>query len=64
VADLYRALTRILRDSGFELKRQARGDHELWWNPKTRQHTLVDRNSNSHVTANKVLKKAGLPKAF
>jgi predicted RNA binding protein YcfA (HicA-like mRNA interferase family) len=64
VADLYRRLTRILRDNGFELKRQAKGDHELWWNPKTRKHTLVDRNSKSQVTANFVLKKAGLPKAF
>ena len=64
MADLYRTLTRILRENGFALKRQAKGDHELWWNPRTGKHTLVDRNSKSRVTANFVLKRAGLPKAF
>ncbi len=52
MAELYRALTRILRDNGFELKRHGKGDHELWWNPELRKHTLVDRNSKSRVTAN------------
>jgi hypothetical protein len=46
------------------LKRQAKGDHELWWNPTTRKHTLVDVKSKSRNTANLSLKKAGLPKAF
>ena len=64
MAELYRQLTRILRDNGFELKRNAKGDHELWWNPSQNRHTLVDRNSKSRVTANAALKKAGLPKAF
>jgi predicted RNA binding protein YcfA (HicA-like mRNA interferase family) len=64
VADYYRKLVRILRDNGWELKRQAKGDHELWWNPRTNAHMLVDVKSKSRVTANKTLKKAGLPKAF
>jgi predicted RNA binding protein YcfA (HicA-like mRNA interferase family) len=64
VAKLYRPLIRILRENGFVLKRHAKGDHELWWNPTTGVHTLVDVNSKSQVTANWVLKKAGLPKAF
>jgi predicted RNA binding protein YcfA (HicA-like mRNA interferase family) len=64
VADLYWELTRILRENGFERKRQAKGDHELWWNPMSRKHTLVDRKTKSTVTANFALKKAGLPKAF
>jgi predicted RNA binding protein YcfA (HicA-like mRNA interferase family) len=64
VAKLYRPLTKILRENGFVLKRHGKGDHELWWNPRTGIHTLVDANSKSRVTANWVLKKAGLPKAF
>jgi hypothetical protein len=64
LAALYRQRTRILRDNGFVPKRQAKGNHELWWNPITKKHTLVDRNSKSTVTANFTPKKAGLPKAF
>lgn len=64
MADLYRAATRILRDNGFELKRHGKGDHELWWNPRTRIHTVVARKVKSHDTANKILKQARLPKAF
>jgi hypothetical protein len=37
VAEYYRILTRILRESGFEMKRQAKGDHELWWKPGHRK---------------------------
>ena len=64
MAKLYRPLPKILRENGFVLKRQGKGDHELRWNPKTGVHTLVDANSKSTVTANWVLKKASLPKAF
>ena len=64
MAKLYRSLTRILLQNGFVLKRHGKGDHELWWNPSTGVHTLVDANSKSLVTANWVLKKAGLLKAF
>jgi hypothetical protein len=64
VARYYRPLTRLLLDAGFVKKRQAKGDHELWWNPQTRKHTLVDAGSKSRDTANLALKKAGLPKAF
>ena len=64
MAELYRQLTRVLRDNGFEMKRHAKGDHELWWNPTSKKHTVVDRNSKSRVTANATLRKAGLPKAF
>ena len=64
MADYYRDLIKILRANGFVLKRQAKGDHEPWWNPNTRNHTLVDAGTKSRSTANFALKKAGLPKAF
>jgi hypothetical protein len=32
MADYYRDLTRLLREAGYEFKRQGRGDHEIWWN--------------------------------
>jgi predicted RNA binding protein YcfA (HicA-like mRNA interferase family) len=64
MADYYRDVIRLLMDGGFEFKRQGRGDHEIWWNPKTGVHVTVDRKLRSRFTANAILKEAGLAKAF
>ncbi len=64
MANFYRDLVRILRDAGFELKRQGRGDHEIWWNPQTGVRLTVDRGIKSRATANAILREAGLPKQF
>jgi predicted RNA binding protein YcfA (HicA-like mRNA interferase family) len=64
VADFYREVIRLLRESGFEFKRQGRGDHEIWWNAKSGVRVTVDRKLASKFTANGILKEAGLPKAF
>ena len=64
MANFYRDLTRILRDAGFEFKRQGKGDHEIWWDPRTGVRLTVDRGIESRGTANAILKEAGLPKQF
>jgi hypothetical protein len=64
MADYYRDLVRLLKSAGYELKRQGRGDHEIWWNPRTGVHVTVDRKLRSRFTANAILKEADLPKAF
>ena len=64
MADFYRDLVRLLKDAGYEFKRPGRGDHEVWWNPKTGGTVVVDRKLRSRFTANGILKEAGLPKAF
>jgi len=57
-------LKRILREAGCYLDRQGKGDHEIWFSPKTNRKFPVDANIKSKHTANAVLKQAGLPKAF
>ena len=37
----YRDVTKRLRKLGFEFDRQARGSHEIWWNPATRARTTI-----------------------
>ncbi len=32
---------RKLRQAGFVFDRQAKGSHEIWWNPETRARTTV-----------------------
>lgn len=64
MADYYRDVIRLLRDAGYEFKRPGRGDHEIWWNPRSGRRITVDRKLKSKITANEILKDAGLPKAF
>jgi len=37
----YREVTRRLRSAGFVFDRQAKGSHEIWYNPQTRRRTTV-----------------------
>jgi predicted RNA binding protein YcfA (HicA-like mRNA interferase family) len=64
MADYYRDLIALLREAGFEFKRQGRGDHEIWWSPQIKVSVTVDRKLRSRITANEILKEAGLPKSF
>lgn len=57
-------LKRLLRANECYFVRQGRGDHEIWFSPRTGRHFPVDNNIRSRHTANAVLKQAGLPKSF
>ena len=35
---------RKLRRAGFIFDRQAKGSHEIWWNPQTRARTAIPRH--------------------
>ena len=59
-----KATRKALAGAGWELLRHAKGDHEIWHDPRTGQKVTVDGNMKSRHTANAILKKAGLPKAF
>ena len=37
----YRRVASKLRELGFEFDRHAKGSHEIWWNPVTRQRTTI-----------------------
>ena len=38
---------RRLRRAGFVFDRQAKGSHEIWWNPQTRARTTVPHHSGN-----------------
>ncbi|NBC30273.1 MAG: addiction module toxin, HicA family [Spirochaetes bacterium] len=42
-----RDVTKRLRRLGFEFDRSAKGSHEIWWNPITRQRTTVPNHPGS-----------------
>lgn len=62
--DFSKALKELLKAGGCYLKRQGKGDHEVWFSPKTQRSVIVDSSIKSRHTANGALKDAGLPKAF
>jgi len=41
----YREVVRRLRAAGFVFDRQAKGSHEIWYNPETRRRTTVPHHS-------------------
>jgi predicted RNA binding protein YcfA (HicA-like mRNA interferase family) len=61
---MYRRLSILLRAAGYEFLRQGKGSHEIWWHPKTSQTLSIPYNIRNPNTANGILRKAGLPKAF
>ncbi len=63
-SNLYPDLVRLLRKAGCELVRSGKGSHEIWFSPVAERTFTVPRKTVKVHTANRVLKDAGLPKAF
>ena len=51
-----------LRQAGFVFDRQAKGSHEIWWNPETRARTTVPHHPGDlpEGTMHAILRQAGL----
>ena len=64
MAEFYRELVSILHSHGCYLVRPGKGSHEIWYSPLNGKHVTVPRTTKSPHTANDVLKKAGIAKAF
>ena len=37
----YKGIIKKLKKAGFEFDRNAKGSHEIWWNPATRIRTTI-----------------------
>ena len=65
MAGIYRPVSRILIDNGWEKTREGKGSHEIWAHPDNPGLEIsVPGNLKDHHTANSILKQAGLPKQF
>ncbi len=51
-----------LRRAGFIFDRQAKGSHELWYNPQTHRHTVVPNHPGTIAkgTLRAIVREAGL----
>jgi predicted RNA binding protein YcfA (HicA-like mRNA interferase family) len=54
---------RRLRRAGFVFDRQAKGSHEIWWNPKTRARTTIPHHPGDlpEGTLRAILTQVGIP---
>jgi predicted RNA binding protein YcfA (HicA-like mRNA interferase family) len=58
----YREAVRRLRSLGFQFDRQAKGSHEIWWNPVNRRRTTVPNHPGElpEGTLRAILRQAGI----
>ena len=46
----YSELTRKLRRLGIEFRRQARGSHEIWWDPPRKLYTIIPNHPGKEIS--------------
>lgn len=58
----YRDIIRKLRRVGFQFDWQAKGSHEIWWNPSTRMRTTIPNHPGTlpEGTVRSIIKQAGI----
>ena len=64
MADFRREVERELRAAGCYIKRQGKGDHTLWFSPRTKRVFPVDSKILSRRTDNGIMKQAGIAFKF
>ena len=58
----YRDIIKKIKKLGFQFDRQAKGSHEIWWNPKTRKRTTIPNHPGDipEGTLKAILKQANV----
>lgn len=58
----YRVIIKKIKKLGFQFDRQAKGSHEIWWNPKTRKRTTIPNHPGDipEGTLKAILKQANV----
>ena len=64
MAEYEKKVRDILIQNGCEFKRHGKGDHDIWYCPKTNTHVTVDGRIKSRHTANAILKQCGIDFKF
>ena len=64
MAEYEKKVRDILNQNDCIFVRQGKGDHEIWYSPKTNRHFPVDSKIKSRHTANIIMKQAGISHHF
>ena len=64
MGDYTKKVKKILSENGFKFERHGKGDHDIWYNAGIKKSVSVDGEIKLRVSANEILKDAGLGKRF
>ena len=64
MADYEKKVRELLSQYGCSFVRHGKGDHDIWYSPKTGKNFPVDGTIKSRFTANGIMKQAGIDYKF
>jgi len=64
MAEYEKKVRQILREYGCNFVRHGKGDHDIWYSPKTNLPITVDGEIKSRHVANAIMKRAGIDYHF
>ena len=64
MAEYEKRVRDILKKNGCTFVRHGKGDHDIWYSPKTDTNVAVDGKIKSRFTANAIMKQSGINYRF
>ncbi|MCR4907769.1 MAG: type II toxin-antitoxin system HicA family toxin [Lachnospiraceae bacterium] len=64
MAEYEKKVRSVLKDNGCSFLRRGKGDHDIWYSPKTNTSFPVDSKIKSRHMANHIMKEAGIDHRF
>lgn len=64
MAEYEKIVRKILKENGCSFVRHGKGDHDIWFSPISHRHVTVDGKIKSRITANEIMKQAGIDHHF
>jgi len=64
MAEYEKQVRDILKKHGCTFVRHGKGDHDIWYSPKTNTNFTVDGKIKSRHTANAIMKQSGIHHHF
>lgn len=64
MAEYEKKVRDILSKNDCYFVRSGKGDHEIWYSPKTKRNFTVDGKIKSRHTANAIMKQSGIDHKF
>ena len=60
MAEYEKKVREILKANGCTFVRRGKGDHDIWYSPKSNRNVTVDTTIKSRHTANAIMKQSGI----
>ncbi len=64
MAEYEKKVREILKANGCTFVRRGKGDHDIWYSPKSNRNVTVDTTIKSRHTANAIMKQSGIDYKF